>query len=124
MTLAADPPQHNCRFCGRVATYAPLEEMDRYNIRVYFCHPCQAEYLFWANDDAASWSLYTTYNGRMYRWTLSVTGSAQLWHIKTPGIPGTRRNENLEFIRGFVNDIPNMTPDNFLDKLSIYLVFL
>jgi hypothetical protein len=60
----------------------------------------------------------------MYRWTITANGHAQLWYIKNPGTPGTRKNEDLEFIRAFCEDIPNITPDNFADKLAIYLLFL
>jgi hypothetical protein len=74
-------------------------------------------------SDNISVSIYATHNSKMYRWTSTGT-AAHLWYIKTPGIPGTRKNENLELIKTFNQDIPIITPDNFIEKLSVYLLFL
>jgi hypothetical protein len=74
-------------------------------------------------SDNISVSIYATHNSKMYRWT-STGAAAHLWYIKTPGIPGTRKNENLELIKTLNQDIPIITPDNFIEKLSVYLLFL
>ena len=59
----------------------------------------------------------------MYRWTTTGT-AAHLWYVKTPGIPGVKQNEDLELLKTFKENVPDITPDNFLDKLSVYLLFL
>jgi hypothetical protein len=122
MTLNAFKPAP-CKFCGREVSYEPLKEMEEYGVKVYFCHPCLAEYVYWNDGAHATASVYITYRDRMYRWTVS-NDMGQLWYIKNPGVPGTRRNENLELIKTFRRDIPHINPSNFLEKLSIYLVFL
>lgn len=117
---------HPCKFCYQEVQYKPLAEMENYGVRVYFCYDCNTEYLYWMNpniSDNISVSIYATHNSKMYRWT-STGVAAHLWYIKTPGIPGTRKNENLELIKTFNQDIPIITPDNFIEKLSVYLLFL
>lgn len=116
----------SCKFCNKEILHKPIEEMEKYGVKVYFCYNCSTEYIYWINSnfgDYISVSIYTTHNNKMYRWTTSGT-TAHLWYIKTPGIPGTRKNENLELLRTFSQDIPSITPDNFLEKLSVYLLFL
>lgn len=113
-----------CRFCINGASYAPLNEMEKHDIKVYFCHDCKAEYLYFPDGLAASVSLYTEINQRMYRWTVSSQHVAQLTYIKDPGIPGTRKNENLEFIKSFKKDYPHITPQNINEKIRVWLVFL
>ena len=115
-----------CKFCGQEVEYKPLEEMKQYGVAVYFCYKCLTEYIYWMNSnfgDYISVSIYATHNNKMYRWTTTGT-AAHLWYIKTPGIPGTRKNENLELLKTFNQDIPTITPDNFLEKLSVYLLFI
>lgn len=115
-----------CKFCNQEVVYKPLEEMENYGVRIYFCYDCNVEYLYWMNsniEDHISVSIYATHNNKMYRWT-ETGAAAHLWYVKTPGIPGTRKNENLELIKTFNQDIPTITPDNFIDKLSVYLLFL
>lgn len=116
-----------CKFCQQDVLYRPLEELEHLGVKVYFCYDCSAEYLYWDNANLgssfATTSIYTTYKDKMYRWT-TTGNSAHLWYIKTPGIPGTRKNENLELIKTFNSNLPDITPDNIQDKLSVYLLFL
>lgn len=113
-----------CQFCANGASYAPLDEMEKHGVKVYFCYECRAEYLYFSDGLAASVSLYTEINQRMYRWTVTSQNVAQLIYIKNPGIPGTRKNENLEFIKSFQKDFPQVTPQNINEKLRTWLVFL
>lgn len=120
-----------CRFCLKPPVSTPLDEMKRHNIEVYFCYTCKAEYLYWNDGELASWSLYITHHDKMYRWTVSVwqseTGlknTGQLWYVKDPGIPGTRKNSNLQLIKTFTEDFPAITPENFPIKLPTYLIFI
>lgn len=112
-----------CTFCGAGATYSPLDELDKHGVDVYFCHPCRAEYLYFWDGQCASTSLYTEINKKMYRWTIS-SSSAVLWYIKNPGTPGTRKNDGIEFIKAFKEDVPVITPQNVNEKLRTWLIFL
>lgn len=113
-----------CKFCGRGASYAPLAEMDKYGADVYFCHPCQAEYVFWSRtEDFNSVSLYTTLNGKMYRLQYQADNVAVLSHIKTPGEPGTRVNKDIERIKVFSYH-PEATPENVNEKIKTWLVYI
>jgi hypothetical protein len=118
----------DCQFCLKSATRSPLEEMARHGVDVYFCHTCKAEYLYWGDKELASWSLYTIHHDKMYRWTVAMEGfmseGAQLWYVKEPGIPGVKPNSKLELIKTFMEDAPDITPENFPIKLPTYLVFI
>jgi len=107
-----------------MAGYHPLEAMERHNVSVYFCHPCQAEYLFFRDGSRASVSLYTTIKDKMYRWTVTSVGSAQLWHVKEPGVPGVKVNEGMFTVKSFSGNIPQLTPDNINEKVRTWLLFL
>ena len=111
-----------CYFCNKKVAYEPLTEMERFEAKVFFCHFCLVEYVYWSNNHV-TYSIYSTYRDKMYRWTASNT-RARLWYVKNPGIPGTKKNQNIELLKTFNSDIPNITPDNFIDKLPIYLLFL
>jgi hypothetical protein len=120
-----------CKFCGQLSTYAPLDEFKRFKIDIYYCHTCQAEYLYWSNGDISSWSLYTTINDRMYRITYSYPGAGEvhgitrLWYIQDPGNPGTRKNNGCSFISNFDNiEMPEITPHNVNEKIRSYLLFI
>src|SRR5579885_549689 len=112
-----------CKFCQQEVPYKPLKEMEEHGIDVHFCYKCNAEYLYWKekdeDGDLVSWSLYVEISGKMYRWTYSTAETAQLWWIKDPGKPGTRRNYDLQFIYGCGKKssyestaIPDMNPQN------------
>jgi hypothetical protein len=117
-----------CQFCQQFPHYAPLEEMENHGVKVFFCHPCRAEYLCWDdNNTYSSVSIYTEIQNRIYRWTRwtnTAKGAAQLWLIKNPGVPGTRRNQNLESVMYLEKDIPDITPDNIKEKIKTWLLFL
>ncbi len=117
-----------CSYCGGFAGYAPIPEMDYHEADVYFCHRCQAEYVYFRRSESlANTSLYTTINGKMYRWSEN-RGIGQLFHIKIPGITGQKKNEGLEMVRAFDPDrgdaVPHITPQNIADKIRTILVFL
>ena len=115
-----------CKFCEKSSQYSPLQEMESHGVRVYFCHDCQAEYLYWSDGGSLSTSLYTTINDKMYRWTVSNNFNAILWYVTDPGTPGVRKNKSLKFIKEFVNqaEVTTITPQNIVDKLKTYLLFL
>lgn len=119
------PTSYNCKFCSQPTQHAPLEDMSKHGINIFFCHHCQTEYTFWQSGDSSSQSIYAMINNRMYRWTItSESGKAYLWHIGKPGIPGVFKNEETTMIKVFKNDVPEITPQNFAEKLKTYLVFL
>jgi hypothetical protein len=113
-----------CRFCQQDVSYAPLDSMEGLGIKVYFCYTCSAEYMYSMHFNTFnSTSIYATFNNKMYRW--SMTGNAaHLWYIKTPGIPGCKENKDLDLIKTFKDNLPDITPDNFIEKLSVYLLFI
>lgn len=116
----------DCKYCHQLTAYAPLKEMEEHGVKVYFCVICSAEYTFWQDGDPMSENLYITIRDKMYRWNYSpAADEARLWYIKNPGIPGTRKNEDVKFLQVFKgSDIPNITPSNFEEKLRTYLLFL
>lgn len=117
-----------CQFCSNMAGYAPLDEMEKHNVGVYYCHTCKAEYLFFRDARMASVSLYTAIKDKMYRWTVTSVGSAQLWYVSVPGIPGVKKNEGLVPIKSWDTSrgdtLPQLTPDNINEKLRTWLLFL
>lgn len=115
---------HPCQFCGGGAEFKPIDEMERHGIHVYFCQPCHAEYLCFDNGVQGSWSLYTEIADRTYRWTITANEVGQLWRIKIPGVPGTRKNEGMDLIKAFTEDVPELNPHNVNEKLRTWLVFL
>jgi len=112
-----------CSYCSGMTAYAPLEEMERHGISIYFCHPCLAEYVYFQSGTLASQSLYTTINHRMYRYSISYGGTTQLRFIGQPGIPGQRPNRDTQLIKTF-RDTPDLTPQNINEKLRTWLIFL
>jgi hypothetical protein len=120
----------NCKFCKAPATYAPVDRMDSFGIKVYFCHPCSAEYLYFTRGDApcekpSSFSLYTVINSKMYRWTVRADDGVQVWHVKKPGIPGVSINQDMTPVV-YIKDIEtaNINPQNIQVKLQTWLPFL
>lgn len=116
-----------CKFCKQVAPYTPLDEMEAYGVKVYFCVTCQAEYLFWSEADSCSVSLYTEINHKLYRFTTDKAGIIRLWYIKDPGLPGTRINRNLTLLKVFgteKNEVSEITPQNINNKIRTWLLFL
>lgn len=114
----------SCKFCNFPPVYAPIDEMEKFDVKIYFCYPCQAEYIYFNSYRLASISLYTDVNNKKYRWTMPVAGYKQLWLIKDPGVPGTRKNNNLELIRSFKDDMYEITPINIQEKIKIWLLML
>lgn len=116
-----------CKYCGRGAGYAPLQELVSYGVDVYFCKPCSAEYVFWAraskDEGYTSCSLYTEINSKVFRLTFQSDGTANLWYVKTPGVPGTRANRDLEMIKSF-SQHPDAIPSNINEKIKTWLVFI
>jgi hypothetical protein len=119
-----------CEFCNTDTMYLPLaigtqyESLNSRVLRVHFCRPCQAEYVYWSNDGVlASIHLYTTINEKMYRWSMvpAISGG-RLWHVGTPGIPGKESNKDLTLLKNL--DLNSITPSNVEEKIRIYLPFL
>lgn len=117
-----------CKFCNQEVKDAPVDEMSKHGIGVFFCHACQAEYLFFRSGHCASVSLYTNINERCYRWTVTSVDTAQLWYVKEPGIPGVKKNEGMAPVKSFNKDkgdaIPQLTPANVNGKVRMWLPFL
>jgi hypothetical protein len=114
-----------CQFCQKEPTHAPLKEMEEYKVDVYFCHDCKSEYLVFRDKQFInSVSLYTEINNKTYRVTNIRDAAVQLWYIKTPGIPGTRKNENLEMLVAFKEHLPHVTPENINEKVRNWLLLL
>lgn len=115
----------NCQFCKKEAPYKPLEEMEKLEVKVYFCFTCNAEYLVWKNGSLGSISLYTIINKKMYRWTDNLHGTVSLNYVKEPGEPGVRTNklENILVLGPEVPKPSSVTPDNVEDKIRNYLIF-
>lgn len=120
-----------CRFCEKEADYAPLPEMEEYNIKIFYCKKCQAEYVFYESGKLANYSLYVTINDKLYRWAVTVGGAhARMSYVEYPGIPGFKRNQGLQTLATFGtcgqngNQIPDITPSNIPQKLRTYLVML
>ena len=120
----------DCKFCQSPAIYSPIERMENFGIKVYFCHPCQAEYLYFSRNDIvnekpASYSLYTTINNKMYRWTTISGGGVNVWYVKNPGEPSVSINEGMEFVAHIKEIGPfSVNPQNIMVKLKIWLPFL
>jgi hypothetical protein len=123
------PPQI-CRFCQQTqAVYSPLEPMESYGCKIFFCHPCQAEYLFYSRDNILTsfvgFSLYATISEKMYRWSVHTNETrATLWWVKTPGIPGTRINRDLISLLQIYDDLPTITPQNIEARIRKWLLLL
>jgi hypothetical protein len=49
---------------------------------------------------------------------------AHLWEVKVPGEPGLKINKDLVLIKTFKNNIPEITPDNILNKITSWLPFI
>ena len=114
-----------CKFCEENAEYKPLPEMDKYNARVYFCDPCQAEYVFFRNQNKpAVVSLYISIHNKMYRWSKLLGDVVHLYEVKVPGLPGVQINKDLQLLKRFENVGYTMTPQNIKSKLEILLTFL
>lgn len=115
-----------CIFCNQEVKYSPLKEMEDYDIKVYFCHKCDAEYLFWKNSKKLiSWSLYFKVKNKLYRWTKkSNFNEVTLWLIKNPGAPSSRKNEDLKSIKTIKDHIPEVNPNNIKKIVSAYLLFI
>ena len=120
----------DCKFCTSHATYSPIERMETFGIKVYFCHPCQAEYLYFSRNNIvsekpASYSLYTTINNKMYRWTTISGGGVNVWYVKKPGVPGVSINGGMELVAHIKEIEPfSINPQNIQTKLRTFLPFL
>lgn len=115
-----------CQFCQQAAPYSPIEEFENLEVYAYLCETCQAEYLYFKNSThAISWSLYTTINNRLYRWSIGFSGNATLTYLKNNQLPRTRLTHETEKLMWIAkgNPQPTITPYNIQQKLSIYLLF-
>lgn len=124
-------PIQICDFCQQETSYVPLTakgtggSSNSRTLRVHFCKPCMAEYVYWSRDgDLASTHLYTEINGKTYRWTTYPTRSAAfLAYIEEPGIPGLRPNQKVQTLQKFI-DHPVITPRNIEEKIRFMLPWL
>lgn len=114
-----------CKFCAAQTDYSPIKEMRSRSIDVFFCDPCQTEYVKISSmSEIWNTSIYIKLNDNTYRWSVNKYGG-QLWRIKNPGIPGQRINEDLYMIKSFsINDIPDITPSNIMEKIKVWLLLL
>lgn len=114
-----------CKFCRQEATYAPLSEMSRHAISIFFCYNCSAEFTFWSDGQPASESIYIEMNRKTYRWTITVHNNyGYIWYIEEPGVPGISTNKKPHLIVRFKEDVPQITPANIKEKFKTYLVFV
>jgi hypothetical protein len=118
-----------CKFCQQPASYESLPQMESFGIKVFFCHPCRAEYLYWSQNNIfletpSSVSLYVTINDKTYRW--SREGHyGRLWYVGKPGVPGKHINGQMIPILSFKEaDSLNLTPQNIESKIRSWLIFL
>ena len=115
-------PPVPCQFCDKRAAYSPLPELELYGMRVFFCHPCQAEYVY--RENLWSSSIYADVNGKKYRWT-NFGDRYTLYHILNPGIPGVRLNRGIDHVASFKKeDAVGITPSNLVAKIKTWLPFL
>ncbi|CAB4196603.1 hypothetical protein UFOVP1290_123 [uncultured Caudovirales phage] len=113
-----------CKFCKNEAQYTPLVEMEKLGVEIYFCYPCNTEYLCWKITDYG-YSIYTDFKDKTYRWSTDMNNTyGDLYSIDDPGIPGVKKNEGLKMIKSFKGDLPDITPSNINEKLSVYLWFI
>jgi hypothetical protein len=117
-----------CSFCQQPPVYAPLEDMDQYGWKVYYCAECQAEYVYWDAEklnvyqDAAV-HLYTFINEKLYRWSMYPDGSVRIWHFQEPGLPGVRPNRKGKVLLHVEKNPPTVTPQNIEAKIRTILLF-
>lgn len=111
-----------CKFCTNPPRYAPIQEMEEHDIKVFFCHLCQAEYLTFSNGQLASTSIYHYINNMVYRVT-TTKYRTQIWLVKQPGSPGSRINRDLHLIKSFDKILP-IHPKNIEEKLQSILTLL
>lgn len=125
----SNPSVPTCQFCHQPTKYCPLEEMERYCIKVYFCHACRTEYLeHFRTNQMVLWtvSIYVELNEKMYRWSNS-TGydKYQLWYVMEPGEVGVSINKKLQILKSFSKEeVCQITPTNIAEKLKSWLLFL
>jgi hypothetical protein len=117
-----------CKFCRQLPSYEPLDVMERYQTKIFFCHPCQTEYLYNARESINSWfimSIYTTINNKLYRWTEDKLDFCRLWIINRPGIPGKTANDDLTLLYHLEGkNSLNITPANINDKIKTWITLL
>ena len=116
-----------CKFCKNEAPYTPLLDMEKFGVKIYFCYPCNTEYLVWSSldNDFYGCSIYTEFKNKTYRWSTDNKNTyADLIVIDVPGIQGIKKNEGLKIIKYFNHDLPDITPSNINEKLSVYLWFI
>jgi hypothetical protein len=118
-----------CKFCDGYAIHAPVDEMKKHGAEVFFCHDCQAEYIYFIKKDiCASTSLYTKINNRMFRWTVTSAGIGTLSRIINPGVPGIKKNGKVEFLKSFNPKLGqkfnSITPKNIYEKIKTWILFL
>ena len=124
-------PVRACDYCQKDTTYVPLTakgaggSSNARTLRVHFCEDCMAEYVYWSQDGKiAKTYLYTTINGKMYRWaTYPTRAAAFLSYVEEPGIPGVRPNQKVSTLQKFT-DFPDITPSNINEKVRAWLPFL
>lgn len=113
---------HICQFCQQPAQDSPIPGTSTNRILLFFCHPCQAEYLVWTSSNKqSSVSLYTTIDNKLYRLTTTDYQST-LSYIQDPGIPGQKRNKNIKTIKCF-EQLEDINPKNINEKIKLFITF-
>jgi hypothetical protein len=114
-----------CKFCSKDTAYVPLQVSKR-KFDVHYCYNCSAEYVSYS--DTSSVHIYTIINNKMYRWSVnSITEQSDygtIWYVGEPGIPGERPNRKMKMLKSFDTYLPNITPENIVNKLRFMLLFL
>jgi hypothetical protein len=111
-----------CKFCHDQAQYHEQAMMEQLGIYVYGCSACKAEYLYYKNGRLGSYSLYTFFNGKKYRWTVTCsTSEARLFEVLNPDIYDVQAR-NFKLIHHF-SQAPDISPINIKEKIPTYLLF-
>lgn len=110
----------NCQYCNQ-----PCREAT-YNYQIYNCHFCNARY-YAINNQIKSIELYHRVNERTYTVTFILDPKDKTTiHYTEPYPPqhtyGGFEPDIYELLLESDNILP-ITPENFLDKLKLYMTF-
>lgn len=111
----------NCQFCHLLLTPLICSDIDDL-LEVYPCQNCQVDYYYWRNSYPPSKSHHSfiIHGERSYEWAVTKNYSF-LYQIEP------KRKLDHTWKRGpmmIKSSITQLTPDNVMQKLKTYLIFL